>query len=88
MSDEIGKSYKVKVEQKPPPTYKYLNMDSQEFVKSNAVFAAEFRGKRHLLRVIPSAQEYNQILVAAGMNEFSARQAVATCRKLTGVIPK
>jgi hypothetical protein len=69
-----------------PLQYKFLNMDSQEFLATGEMLAAEFKGKRHLVRMIPALPEYNQILCAAGTREFTAREAVTTCRKLTGVI--
>ncbi len=65
----------------PKISYRYLNMNSREFVESNAVFAKAFRGKKHMLRIIPS-EEYPQILVAAGSFEFSEREAIMMCTKL------
>ncbi len=61
--------------------YRYLNMTTREFVASNAVFAEAFRGKKHMLRIIPS-EEHPQILVAAGISEFSEREAIMMCNKL------
>lgn len=71
------------MKKKPPPkiSYRYLNMNTREFVASNADFAKAFRGKKHMLRVIPS-EEYPQILVAAGSFEFSEREAIMMCTKL------
>ena len=62
-------------------SYRYLNMNTREFVASNADFAEAFRGKKHLLRVIPSP-EHTHILVAAGISEFSEREAIMMCNKL------
>lgn len=62
-------------------SYRYLNMNSREFVASNADFAKAFRGKKHLVRVIPN-EELGQILVAAGASEFSEREAIMMCNKL------
>lgn len=71
------------MKKKPDPkiSYRYLNMNTREFVASNADFAEAFRGKKHMLRVIPS-EEYPQILVAAGSFEFSEREAIMMCTKL------
>lgn len=71
------------MKKKPEPkiSYRYLNMNSREFVESNAVFAKAFRGKKHMLRIIPN-EEYHQILVAAGSFEFSEREAIMMCTKL------
>jgi len=63
-----------------PISYRYLNMNTREFVSSNADFAESFRGKKHMLRVIPN--EEGQILVAAGASEFSEREAIMMCNKL------
>jgi hypothetical protein len=70
-----------KSEAEKPISYRYLNMNTREFVASNADFAKAFRGKKHMLRVIPST-EYAQILVAAGISEFSEREAINMCNKL------
>jgi hypothetical protein len=70
-----------KSEAQKPISYRYLNMTTREFVASNADFAKAFRGKKHMLRVIPN-EEYAQILVAAGLSEFSEREAVMMCNKL------
>ncbi len=70
-----------KGEAEKPISYRYLNMNTREFVASNADFAKAFRGKKHMLRVIPST-EYAQILVAAGESEFSEQEAIMMCTKL------
>lgn len=68
-----------------PLTYRYLNMNSLEFVDSNAAFVKAFQGTNHLVRVM-SVEEYGQVLVAAGSHEFSEQQALYECRRLTGVL--
>lgn len=70
-----------KIDPEAKISYRYLNMNTREFVESNADFARAFRGKKHMLRVIPSL-EYPQILVAAGSSEFSEREAIMMCTKL------
>jgi len=87
MTDEIpNQKIKVKIEPAKPLAYRWLNMDTQEFLKSGELLAAEFKGIKHLVRMIPALPQYNQILCAAGTREFTAHEAVQTCRKLTGVI--
>ena len=86
MAEDQPPKIKIKIEAAKPISYRWLNMDTQEFLKSGEILAAEFKGIRHLVRMIPALPEYNQILCAAGTKEFTAREAVQTCRKLTGVI--
>ncbi len=91
MSDEKKTRVKhtVKIEQASKLIdYRWLNMDTQEFLESGEILAAEFKGKRHLVRMIPALPQFNQILCAAGTREFTAQEAVMTCRKMTGVIKR
>lgn len=69
-----------------PIDYRFLNIDTEEFVSSQEELERQL-GAHCLLRAIPN-WEYNQVLIAGGRRDFSKSAAIITSRRISGVTPK
>lgn len=66
-----------------PIDYRYLNIDTQIFVKSLAVLTKQI-GVSGEVRAIPN-YNHSQVVVAASKNHFTETAAIILCRRLSGV---
>lgn len=62
--------------------YRFLNMDTCEFVDTQETLSAQLR-TGSLLRAIPS-QKHAQVVIAGGSRHFTEADVVHLCRKLSG----
>lgn len=65
--------------------YRYLNIDTEQFVSSQSELALQV-GPGSLLRAIPADLKFNQVLIVGGKREYTEREAVYICRKLSGLL--
>lgn len=72
-----------------PIDYRFLNIDTEEFVPSQEELEKQLwsNGGSYLLRAIPN-WKYNQVLFAGGRKDFSESTATIISRRISGVTSK